>query len=81
MSHIDYNVYNSLKFFRDNSLKDFEDTIEQYFTSDRNIDFIIGNEDQMTVDLIKNGKNIRVTDENKHEFIKKKIHYVAYKQM
>jgi len=26
--HIDYNVYNSLKFFRDNSLKEHEDLIE-----------------------------------------------------
>lgn len=31
---VDINVYNSLKFMRDNSLKEYEEVIEQYFTSD-----------------------------------------------
>lgn len=32
--HIDYNVYNSLKFLKENSLAEYKDVIEQYFTSD-----------------------------------------------
>jgi len=79
MAHIDYNVYNSLKFFRDNKLSDYEDTIEVYFTSDKNVTPVYGLANDMTEELIENGANIRVTDENKDQFIKKKIHYVAYR--
>jgi hypothetical protein len=33
MKLIDYNVFNSLKFFRENDLDEYEDSIEQYFVA------------------------------------------------
>ena len=60
-----------MKFFRDNDLKQFEDTIEQYFvTNDYN-----GNERP----LVPNGQTIRVTNENKNEFIRLKCDSIAKK--
>ena len=70
--HIDASVYNSIKFFQENSLSNYEDVIEQYFTtSDAQ-----GNEKALKDD----GTNIRVTDENKAEFIRLKCAYYAKKQ-
>jgi E3 ubiquitin-protein ligase HUWE1 len=67
--HIDKDVCNGLKFFRDNDLSQFEDAIEQYFvTNDSD-----GNEKQ----LVPNGHQIRVTNENKAEFIKLKCESIA----
>ena len=33
MKLVDYNVYNSLKFFRESDLTEYEETIEQYFVA------------------------------------------------
>jgi len=34
-----------------------------------------------TVELIPGGAKVRVDDDNKFEFIKKKCHFIAYKQI
>ncbi len=69
-----------MKFFRDNSLKDHEEVIEQYFTTDvaTNMSSGLGQGSQ-TIELIPGGTFVRVTDENKQEFIRKKCYYLAYK--
>lgn len=76
--HVDYNVYNSLKFFRDNCLKDHEEIIEQYFTTEVATS-VFGTERSSTVDLVPGGSKIRVTDSNKLEFIRKKCYYISYR--
>jgi len=69
-----------LKFFRDNSLKDHEDTLEFYFTTEVNsvMAEALG-EGSTTVELIPGGASIRVTDSNKSDFIAKKCYYMSYK--
>jgi HECT-domain (ubiquitin-transferase) len=71
--YIDNSVCNSLKFFRDNDLTLFEDVIDQYF--------VVNKEDGEERELKKNGKSIRVTNENKMEFIKLKCQYIAYQKV
>lgn len=61
--YIDYNVYNSLKFFRDNSLKEHEDIIEQYFTTDVNT--VMSSTGSTTIELVPGGTLIKVNDQNK----------------
>jgi len=67
---VDNSIANSLKFFRDNDLTQFEDVIEQYF--------VVNKESGEERELKPNGKNIRVTNENKLEFIRLKCQYIAY---
>lgn len=69
---MDVSVYNSLKFFRDNDLTQFQDVIEQYFEHSIN--------EGKSIELVPGGSANRVTNENKAEFIKLKCHYIAYKQ-
>lgn len=76
--YVDYNVYNSLKFFRDNSLKEHEEIIEQYFTTEVATS-VFGSEDSSTVELVPGGSRIRVTDANKLDFIRKKCYYISYR--
>jgi hypothetical protein len=77
--NIDFNIYNSLKFFRDNSLAEHQDIIEQYFIHESSTPMseALG-KGVHTVDLLPRGSSIRVSDLNKDEFIKRKCHYVAY---
>jgi hypothetical protein len=51
--YIDFNVFNSMKFYRDNNLDDFKDIIEQYYTSDVNSSFSEGG--TMSVELVPKG--------------------------
>jgi len=69
---VDVSVYNSLKFFRDNELTQFQDVIEQYFEH--------STDEGKSIELVPGGSATRVTNENKAEFIKLKSHYIAYKQ-
>ncbi len=64
---------------RDNNLKEYEEVIDQYFTSD--VHYNMGdhiNDGSNTVELKPGGKNIRVTDDNKQEFIRKKCYFIGY---
>jgi hypothetical protein len=73
-------VYNSLKFFKENSLKEHEELIEQYFTTDINTNLTDGASDgSNTVELVPGGSRVRVTDVNKSDFIIKKCHFIGYK--
>jgi AICAR transformylase/IMP cyclohydrolase PurH len=73
LKQIDINVHNSLKFMRDNSLAQYEEIIEQYFTTDQTTNMAdVLNEGKNTIDLIRGGSTIRVNDNNKADFIKKK---------
>ena len=76
---IDYNVYNSLKFLRDNNLSEHGDVLELYFTHD--VPTNMNDQGSITVDLVTNGSTKKVDDSNKAEFIRKKCHYVAYKSV
>jgi hypothetical protein len=68
-----------LKFFKDNSLEQYNDIIEQYFTTDVHTNMATELENGAnTVELIPNGKRIKVTDENKEDFIRKKCYYLGY---
>ena len=71
--YIDNSVCNSLKFFKDNDLTQFEDVIEQYF--------VVSKENGEEKELKKNGKDIRVTNENKMEFIRLKCQHIAYQNV
>lgn len=70
--YIDNSVCNSLKFFKENDLTQFEDVIEQYF--------VVSRENGEEQELKKDGKSIRVTNDNKMEFIRLKCQNIAYKQ-
>ena len=69
-----------MKFFRDNSLKDHEDLIEVFFTTDvsTNMQTALG-DGSNTVELMPGGARVRVTDDNKQDFIRKKCQYIGYK--
>ena len=66
---MDRDVYNSLKFIRENDLTEHT-VIEQYFvnTDSTGIDH----------DLKPQGSQILVTNENKEEFIRLKCAYLAF---
>ena len=68
---IDSDVYGSLKWFMENDLSLHKDTIEQYFTTN---DF-----NGYEKNLVPNGSNIRVTNENKADFIRLKCESKAVK--
>lgn len=70
-------MYNSLKFFRDNDLSQYEEIIEQYFTTEVNSVLSDPSKDN-SVALIPNGHSVRVTNANKEEFLAKKCHYIGY---
>ena len=70
MKLVDYNVYNSLKFFRESDLTEYEETIEQYFVA--NIT------ESLDRELMPGGRQIKVTNENKEEFIRLKTNFVSY---
>lgn len=76
---VDYNIYNSLKFIRDNKLKDHEDMLEFYFTTEVSSVMAEALGESTIVDLIPNGSTVRVTDSNKTDFITKKCYYMSYK--
>lgn len=76
---VDFSVYNSLKFFRDQNLEEFEDIIEQYFTSD--VSSVLAVDGSNTHELVYNGATIRVTNSNKEDFIVKKSHFIGYKSV
>mmetsp|Transcript_96669 Transcript_96669/g.133164 ORF Transcript_96669/g.133164 Transcript_96669/m.133164 type:complete len:84 (+) Transcript_96669:804-1055(+) len=76
---VDVNTANSLSFFLENDLSQFQDIIEQYFTSPK--DTSVGQSSgQNEVELVPGGANKKVTNENKHEFVRKKCHFIAYLQ-
>lgn len=66
-------MYKSLKFFRDSDLTEHQEYLEQYF--------IYTNPSGDERELKPNGANIRVTNENKAEFIKLKCQYYLHKQV
>ena len=68
-----------MKFFKENNLDDYQEIIEQYFTTDvyTNIESDLENGSN-TIELIPNGKNVRVTNSNKEDFIKKKCYYLGF---
>ena len=79
MKHIDINVYNSLKFIKENALEQYEDLIEQYFTTDITTSMKdVLNEGKNTIDLKPNGSKIRVNDSNKEEFVRLKSRFIGY---
>ena len=69
---IDKDVYNSLKFFRDNDLSQHT-YLDQYFVTTNNLG--------VDCDLKPNGSNILVTNENKGEFIRLKCAYIESGQV
>lgn len=62
---IDPQFYNSLVWIKENSLKDIEDGMELYFTVDYEI---LGQ--LKSTELKEGGADIRVTDENKDEYLR-----------
>ncbi len=68
-----------MKFIRDNQVKDHEDVLEVYFTTDVTSVMSEAMGGSVTVDLIPNGSNVRVNDANKTDFIVKKCYYMSYK--
>lgn len=60
-------MYNSLKFIQETSI-DGEDVFEEYFVAKSPLD----GED---VELIPNGKDIKITDANKTEYIQLMYNY------
>ena len=69
MQEVDHNLFSSLKWILDKKLSDFP-SFEQYFTVD--VDEYGRHE---TTDLIEGGSNIRITDENKDQYIKLMVEY------
>jgi multisubunit Na+/H+ antiporter MnhE subunit len=68
-----------LKFIRDNNLEEYKEVIEQYFTTDVHSNIAEAlNQGANTVELMPGGSSIRVTDQNKDLFIRKKCFYIAY---
>jgi E3 ubiquitin-protein ligase HUWE1 len=70
-NQVDVSVFHSLKFFRDNDLREHEDVIDQFFEH--------SNDEGKTIELLPGGSSKRVTNENKHEFIRLKSHFIGYK--
>jgi hypothetical protein len=68
-----------LKFIRDNQLKDHDDLLEFYYTTEVNSVMAEALGESTIVDLIPNGSTVRVTDSNKTDFITKKCYYMSYK--
>jgi len=64
LKFVDTNVYTSLKFFKENDLAQFEDTIEQYFVA--NIT------PEIERHLKPGGDTCLVTNDNKAEFLRLK---------
>ena len=54
MKNIDFNIYQSLIFFRNNNIEKHADIIEQYFTSDRDVE-VSGVSTPNTEELISGG--------------------------
>ena len=67
---IDRDIKNSLTFFLENDLDAYRDDIQQYFVATVT--------QQVEKELKPNGKQIRVTNKNKKEFVNLKAHFVAY---
>ena len=77
MKRIDPALYNGLKFFEDNNLNDYKDTIDEYFVVDVKSAFGEVREEE----LIPKGKSIRVIEQNKAKFISTKCFFTAYLQV
>lgn len=69
LEDLDNEYYNNLKW----SLENDVDYLEQYFCVTK--DFFGKTEE---IDLIPNGKNIKITNENKMKYIEKRVHYFLY---
>ncbi|CAH0520446.1 unnamed protein product [Peronospora belbahrii] len=73
MEHLDPETYRSLKWLMDNDGVD-----------DLGLDFSIieqVNESRVVVDLIPNGRNVAVTDENKRTYLDRRFRYVLFESV
>lgn len=71
LKDIDLSYYNSLKWIQDNSIADMPYFTYSYDTLRDNI--------VKTIELVEDGVNIKVTDQNKQDFINKVVYYKLIK--